>query len=95
MLTFWNKGAETIFGWKADEVIGKHSMAVLQTEFEQTTRSKALQQLKETGECWTNVTQLRKDGVRLTIEAHTVSLFDDNGNLIGYVSVNRDITAHK
>jgi PAS domain S-box-containing protein len=95
VLTSWNPAAERIFGWKAEEVIGRKVADVLKTEFLTRTRTEAIQEIKETGEFSAEVIQARKDGSRIQIEAHTVATHDEYGNITGYVSVNRDITARK
>ncbi len=94
-ITAWNPAAEKIYGWKAQEVIGKTGEEVLKTEFFSTSRAEALQQLQETGEFSAEITQLRKDGSRVDIETRTVALRDDSGYVTGYVSVNRDISERK
>lgn len=95
VITSWNAGAERIFGWKANEVIGRRSEEFLQTEFFNKTRSEVIQGIKETGEFSSDVTQLRKAGSRVDIEARTVALRDENGHIQGYVSINRDISERK
>jgi PAS domain S-box-containing protein len=95
IVTSWNVGAERIFGWQAKEVIGRKAEEVLRTEFFSKKRSDAVQELKDKGEFSADVTQLRKDGTRIHIEARTVALRDENEYLTGYVSVNRDISERK
>ncbi|HSL44773.1 MAG TPA: PAS domain S-box protein [Anaerolineales bacterium] len=95
VLTSWNPAAEHILGWKAEEVIGKKAADVLKTEFLNKTRAEAIQEVRETGEFSAEVIQTRKDGSQVQIEAHTVATHDEQGNITGYVSVNRDITARK
>jgi PAS domain S-box-containing protein len=95
IITSWNTGAERIFGWRAEEVIGRTVEEFLHTEFFGKTRFDAIQALREKGEFSADVTQLRKDGVRVHIEARTVALRDENGYVPGYVSINRDISERK
>lgn len=94
-ITAWNPAAEHIYGWKAEEALGKRAEDFLKTEFFSADRAEALQQLQATGEFSAEIMQLRKDGSRVYIETRTVALFDENGRVIGYVSVNRDITERK
>jgi PAS domain S-box-containing protein len=94
-ITGWNAAAEGMYGWKAEEVIGKKGEDVVATEFFSTTRAEVLQGLKETGEFSAEVTQLRQDGTRFYVETRTVAIPGKNGDAIGFVSVNRDITERK
>ena len=95
IITSWNPGAERIFGWKAEDVIGRKGDEILQTQFFSKTRPEAIQELKETGQFSAEVTQLGKDGSRIHIETRTVALRDESGKTTGYVSINRDITDRK
>jgi PAS domain S-box-containing protein len=90
---YWNQAAEQIYGWKAEEVMGRSATEVLQSEFmDGNTRSEALQKVKETGELRTAVTHLRKDGTRIFIDAHTSTLRNEEGKTVGYISINHDVT---
>ena len=95
LITAWNRAAERIYGWKAEEVIGKRSEDILKTDFFSTSRAEALEQLQATSEFSAEITQVRKDGSRVHIEAHTAAVYDESGHRIGYVSVNRDISERK
>ena len=94
-ITAWNPAAERVYGWRAEEVVGKKGEDILRTEFFSKTRAEVIKELKESGEFSAEITQLRKDGSRLHIETRTVALHDERGASIGYVSVNRDITQRK
>lgn len=94
-ITSWNSAAERIYGWQAEEAVGKRGEEILHTEFFNTSRPEALQGLREKGEFSAEVTQLRKDGTRFPVETRTAALRDEHGAIRGYVSVNRDITERK
>ncbi|MBI5935109.1 MAG: PAS domain S-box protein [Chloroflexi bacterium] len=94
-LTAWNKAAERIYGWTAEEVIGKTGAEILQTKFLAISRAEAIKQLIESGEYFAEVLNPRKDGVEIYIETRTTALRDPNGKTVGYVSINRDITERK
>ncbi len=95
LISSWNLAAEQMYGWKAEDVIGRRGEDFLQTQFFDTTREKVLRQLNETGEFSAEVTQLRKDGTRFFVETHTVTMPGTGGNIPFIVSVNHDITRRK
>ncbi len=89
------QGRNVSLAGAAEEIIGRTVEEFLHTEFFGKTRFDAIQDIKERGEFSADVTQLRKDGVRVHIEAHTVALREENGIIPGYVSINRDISERK
>lgn len=89
----WNKGAERLKGWKADEIIGK-PYNILHTPESRATNApgRELKIAAETGRFEEEAPRMRKDG---TIFAAHVSLFplrDDQGEVTGFVKVTRDIS---
>ena len=90
-ITSWNPGAEEIYGWKAEEVIGR-SAAMLRNEYLTGSREEVLKGILETGRFDGEVIQTRKDGSRVNIDARVIALWNAKGGIIGWVSVNRDIT---
>jgi PAS domain S-box-containing protein/putative nucleotidyltransferase with HDIG domain len=95
LITSWNGSCERIYGWKAQEVIGKPTDQVLQAEFVGRTRDEVLNQLRNEGEYFGEVLQRTKDGLIVTVEGHSKALRDESGKISGFVTANRDITDRK
>jgi len=95
ILTFWNHAAERMFGWSAEEVLGRSGQEILRSEFFNTDRETTLRTLATARKWQGEALQYRKDGTQVISEIHSIALHDDNGSITGYVSLNRDITARK
>ncbi len=91
----WNKAAEELYGWKAEEVLGRTRQEMLHTEYIGTDWTQAIKSLKEAGEFQGELIQQRRDGRRIVVESKSLALRDADGRTGGYVSVNRDITLRK
>jgi len=94
----WNKGAEQIYGWSAEEVIGRPVRQLLQSRqsSDQKTDTAALARLLlEQGHWQGEVTQQTKAGTAIAISNITKVLYDNEGKAVGTVAVNRDITMQK
>lgn len=89
----WNKAAEKIYGWRAHEVIDKPMHRVTKAEYlEGETVKNICKELSKKG-YWTGiVTERRKDGKAIIISRSMAQIIDASGNIIGVVTVNRDIT---
>ena len=94
-LTAWNKTAELIYGWKAEEVLGRYGMDIIQTEYPDGDKALVLKHIESNGYYRGEATQVRKDGPRFSVEISSIVLRDDHGQTSGYVSVNRDISERK
>jgi PAS domain S-box-containing protein len=91
----WNTGAETMYGWKEEEVLGQPAKEILDTDFVENTREAVTKQIMEQGYWQGEVSQLRRDGTRIPTLS-SVSLYKDSeGKPAGVVAVNRDITERK
>ncbi len=91
----WNVAAETIYGWRAEEVIGQRMGVVIPVEYPGTTRDAVVNLFLSAG-LWRGETiQTCKDGTRLDIFSSVSFLRDEEDHPIGVVAINRDITASK
>ncbi|HLI09000.1 MAG TPA: PAS domain S-box protein [Ktedonobacteraceae bacterium] len=94
-ITSWNKAAEELYGWQEQEVLGKNASEVNPPTLVDATLGDVLQELRETGRWSGEVTQQRKDGTTLAVRASTNALKNAAGEVVGYVTVNRDISEWK
>lgn len=88
----WNPGAERTFGYSKEEMIGKYADVFLKEEEPGARRRAVNEAIKKDGFYIGQTTFVRKDGREGVIEAQIMPLFDDNGEIVGRVGVNRDIT---
>jgi PAS domain S-box-containing protein len=91
----WNEAAEIIYGWQADEVIGRPLQAVVQSVYSTIPESDVIAQVYADGYWRGEVIQTRRDGVSINVLISLSVLEDGEGNPIGIVSVNHDITERK
>ncbi len=91
----WNPAAERIYGWRPWEIIGKRAAEVLRTEYaaEGVTREQTIRELQELGYWKGEAIQYHQDGHPINILGSVVQFFNDDGQVMGYVAVNHDITA--
>jgi PAS domain S-box-containing protein len=92
VVTAWNRAAEEIHGWKAEEAIGRMVQELIPTDFTAVQQEEALRALAQDGRYRVEISTRRKDGQPIEIEGTTVALRGKDGRITGYVSVNRDIT---
>lgn len=89
----WNRGAEKIKGYKADEIIGKN-FRLFYTEKDRQAGvpdqliARAEQNNRAQHEGW----RVRKDGTKFWGSVVITALHDDNGQVIGFSKVTRDLT---
>lgn len=91
----WNKSSEKIFGYTADEVIGKHISLLMHKDRinEEEEIIKKIRQ-KQTIVHWETV-WLTKAGKQLDVSVTVSPIIDDDGNVVGASKIARDVTAKK
>ena len=92
IITSWNKGAERIFGYTPDEVIGK-SITILIPEGHEEEEPAILARLKagERIEHYETI-RVRKDGSQVDISLTVSPIFGPGGQIIGASKIARDIS---
>ena len=93
-ILFWNKGAEKIYGWSADEVIGKNAEALLYREHSKQFDT-ARQEIIQAGEWKGEVHHTRRDGAEIVVESRWTLVRDDHGQPKSILVINTDITEKK
>lgn len=91
----WNKGAEKLYGWKAEEVIGKSAPDILRTNLDKDQLHLLQENLNKTGYWAGEVIQHNRQNDPINIMASVSIVRDDGGIEIGTVAVNRDMTHKK
>ena len=94
-ITSWNKGAERLFGFTAQEAIGKSIHLIVPPEGREQV-SEILDRIQH-GERvdHLDVVRVRKDGVRVNVSLTVSPVHDRHGHIIGASKTARDITTRK
>ena len=92
-VTFWNTGAEQIYGWSAEEAIGQRLGDLIFAE--SNIRADLLEQLAATGEYHGEITHICKDQTKVVVNSRTTLIRDDDGHPRTVLGINSDITEKK
>jgi len=92
----WNEGAQRIKGYRADEIIGRHFSCFYPSEVvERGTPDEEIKvatwEGRWEGEGW----RIKKDGSRFWASVVITALHDEDGKLLGFTKITRDITEQK
>src|SRR4029434_7659099 len=95
IITSWNKGAERVLGYTADEVIGKHVSMLIPPEHAEDME-KILSSIRrgERIDHYTS-TRRRKDGTIVDVSLTVSPIRNEEGEIVGASKVGRDITIQK
>ncbi len=95
IITSWNKGAEKIYGYTADEMIGESIYKIVPPD-RRDEIAQILERLKE-GETVEHLetVRVRKDGTPVDVSVTISPIKDSGGRIIGSSAIARDITERK
>ncbi|HWS31633.1 MAG TPA: PAS domain S-box protein [Actinoplanes sp.] len=93
-ITWWNRGAETTYGWSAEAAVGCPTHRLLDTRFP-VLRTLVDKSLADEGEWRGEVSHLRSDGSRIIVLSHQALQFGEDGAPTAILEVNVDVTARK
>lgn len=88
----WNRHAELLYGWTADEVRGRNVMEVTVSDATREQAAAIMEALRN-GQSWSGeFTVRRRDGSLITVLVTDAPVFDAKGDLVGVIGVSTDIT---
>jgi PAS domain S-box-containing protein len=95
VITSWNRGAENIYGYTAEEIVGK-PVSVLIHAGRPNEMVEILQRIRngERIEHYETM-RVRKDGKAISVSLTVSAIHDSDGKLVGVSSIARDITERK
>ncbi|HYJ89618.1 MAG TPA: PAS domain S-box protein [Pyrinomonadaceae bacterium] len=93
-ILFWNKGAERIYGWTAEQAVGKDAQDLLLKEPSPQFET-ARQAVIDYGEWRGEIHQIRRDGTEIIVESRWTLVRDDHGAPTSILVINTDITERK
>ena len=92
----WNAGAERIKGYRATEIIGRHFSVFYTDEDRRNSEpARSLAVATAEGKYEREGWRVRKDGTRFWANVVIVAIRDEQGQLVGFAKVTRDITERR
>ena len=93
-ILYWNKGAEKIYGWTAEEVIGKNAKELLFKDRSGQFEA-ARDAILRDGEWKGDMHQTRRDGTEIIVESRWTLVRDEQGQPKSILVINTDTTEKK
>jgi PAS domain S-box-containing protein len=94
IIQFWNQGAERLYGWRKEEVLGKYIHTFLQTQFPKPFEEIHTEFLRD-GHWQGELAHTRRDGSRITVMSSWSLQRDISGAPAAFLEINTDITDRK
>jgi PAS domain S-box-containing protein len=94
IISYWNRGAEELYGWTAEEAIGKHSHQLLRTDFP-IPIAEVRAELLRTGRWEGELRKAKADGSRMVVASRWSLRQDEQGRAVAILETNNDITERK
>jgi PAS domain S-box-containing protein len=94
IITYWNRGAEELYGWPAEDAIGKRSHQLLRTDFPipiEEVRAELLRAGRWEGE----LRKTKSDGSVVVVASRWSLREDEQGRAVAILETNNDITDRK
>jgi PAS domain S-box-containing protein len=95
-ITGWNRGAEQIFGYTEPEILGKKSHRLFSEEdLRDGKPEEELETARREGRAADDRWHLRKDGSAFWASGYVRPIWTEDGQLLGYAKITRELTESK
>lgn len=93
-ITYWNQGAERLYGWSKQEALGQVTHTLLKTQFPQPLAEIRVQLLSQ-GSWSGEITHTRRDGSLVAVSSNWTLQRDKSTGATSVLQINRDIAERK
>jgi PAS domain S-box-containing protein len=90
---YWNKSAERIYGWSADEILGRQATELLRTD--PARYEEAKQSVTEKGNWTGELAAVNREGRELTVESRWTLVRAEDGSPQSILVIDTDVTEKK
>jgi PAS domain S-box-containing protein len=94
VITYWNRGAEVLYGWVKEEALGKISHELMHTAFP-AALAEINAELLRTDRWEGELTQTRRDGTQVMVASRWSLQRDEQGRPVAILETNNDVTERK
>jgi diguanylate cyclase (GGDEF)-like protein/PAS domain S-box-containing protein len=93
-IRFWNRGAEELYGWSREEVLGNTPQAILETQFPRPLSDINAELVRDRH--WEGeLRHTRRNGSIVVVSSRWALQLDENEKPVAVLGINTDITARK
>jgi PAS domain S-box-containing protein len=94
-ILYWNRGAERLYGWSAEEVLGRNAGDII-VAAQFLERGREIMARLRQGESWSGEFPVRRrDGTEIPVLVTDSPIRDADGRLVGIIGVAVDLTERK
>jgi two-component system, LuxR family, sensor kinase FixL len=94
VITYWNRGAEELYGWRREEAVGQITHRLLQTTFPAQI-GEITTELFRSGRWEGELVHTKRDGTQITVASRWSLQRDEQGRPIAILETNNDITERR
>ena len=93
-ITYWNLGAQELYGWKPEDAIGKQSLQLLRTVYP-VSLDDLRAELLRTGRWEGELERTKADGTQVVVASRWSLRRDEHGQAVAILETSNDITERK
>jgi PAS domain S-box-containing protein len=94
VITYWNRGAEDLYGWNREQAVGKVTHQLLQTIFPEPLVD-IMAKLSHAGRWEGELAHTRRDGTQVVVASRWALQQDEHGHPAAILETNNDMTERK
>jgi PAS domain S-box-containing protein len=93
-ISFWNRGAEQLYGWTREEALGRIAQQLLRTSFP-APLEEIMSEVLGTGRWEGELVHTKRDATQVSVVSRWSLQEDERGRPVGILETNNDITERK